>query len=73
MIDCVFLMSYVCCPLLLLGKYPTKNQVRMITMIIARAPMTMGKFVEPDWIGMGVGVGVGVLVSSSVNSFDPEL
>lgn len=42
-------------------------------MIIARAPMTMGKFVEPDWIGMGVGVGVGVLVSSSANSFDPEL
>lgn len=40
-------------------------------MIIARAPMTMGKFVEPDWIGMGVGVGV--LVSSSANSFDPEL
>lgn len=51
--------------LLLAGKYPTKNHARIITSMIANAPITIGKFTDPVCTGIGVGVGVQVKRSAS--------
>ena len=43
-------------PLFLPGKKLIKNQARMITTMIASAPITIGRLADPVCTGMGVGV-----------------
>ena len=55
------------------GKYPTKNHARIITSMIANAPITIGRFTDPVCTGIGLGVGVPVLSSVSESAWESLL